>query len=163
MPTPSELTRLAERLAAMTAAERVALAKRAGVRPQIAHRGAEIAGRDNVKVFEAAAFVQLCAACGLDPMTGEDIDVSANGAFVPEHFALAVRLARMAGKLTQREAAKAWGVEKTVPYRAEKAAPISVGPLLTLCRAMNRHPFEFMRCTMFHGKHDVRQERSGAA
>jgi DNA-binding XRE family transcriptional regulator len=136
MPTPAELTRLAERLAAMTAAERVDVAKRAGVNPRLAHRAADIAGRDNVKVFEAAAFVQLCAACGLDPMTGEDVDVSAEGPFVPDHFALAVRHARMVGNLTQREAAKAWGVEKTVPYRAEKAAPISVGPLLTLCRAI---------------------------
>ena len=156
-------SRLSKALNAMTPAERVEVAKRAHVRPQLAHRLAETVGRDNVKPFEAGAFVQLCAAMRLDPMTGEPIRVHADGPFVPEHFAVAVKLARMAGKLTQREAAKAWGVEKTVPYRAEKAVPISVEPLLALCRAMNRHPFEFMRCTTFHGKQDVRQERSGAA
>lgn len=163
MSTPIELRRLAKRLAAMTAGERVDVAKRAGVWPQLAHRVAETIGRTNVKAFEAPAFVQLCASIGLDPVSGEPVSVSSIGPFVPEHFAVAVKLTRLTAKMTQREAAKAWGVEKTVPYRAEKGIPISVAPFLAICRAMNRHPFEFMRCTMFHAEHNLRQERAGAA
>ena len=158
MPTPAELSRIADLLAAMSVVERVDLAKRAGVRPQLAHRVAEMVGRENVKPFEGRAFVQLCAALKVDPITGVKIDIGDFGPFLPEHFAVAVKLARMTEKLTQREAAKVWGVEKTIPYRAEKAIPISVEPLLDLCAALNRHPFEFMRCTMFNAKHDLRQK-----
>lgn len=163
MPTPPELTHLAQRLAAMTAGERMDLAKRAGVDPELAHRAAGTADRCNVKPFDGPAFIQLCAALGLDPLTGEQTNVSPEGPFVPEHFGCALRIARYSAKMTQRKAVKAWGVEKTAIHRAEHGIPISVAPLLGLFRAIDRHPFEFMRCTMFTVKRDSHQERVGVA
>lgn len=151
------LAHLAVLVAPLSVSERLDLARDAHVRGRLVHRLAATVGRQNVRPFDGAAFICLCASFGLDPLSGEACEARAHGGFSHEQFACAVKIARFMKKLSLRAAAKEFGVEQTALNRMENAIPISVPSTLQICRAMSRHPFDFLLPEMFHGLHKVQQ------
>lgn len=152
--------RIAKALAVMGAERRLEVAFRAAVPARLVHRLAQTVGHIVVRPFDGATYIQICAAIGRDPVTGDVTQNTANlGLFLPEHLACASKLARLDVGLSLRKAERKWKVEQTALCRMENGIAVSIEPLLGLCKALKRHPFDFLQPRDFpgssHGKHKL--------
>ena len=92
-----------------------------------------------------SAHLRLCAAAGINPLTGEKADASARiGDFHRPSFALALRMKRLAMKWSLRQAETAMGISYSSLRRIEKGEATSAENVLTACKYMSRNPFDFV-------------------
>ncbi|MDP2410379.1 MAG: hypothetical protein Q8M26_08840 [Pseudolabrys sp.] len=153
MTSPTPAQRLGEALRAITdngdAGQVVALAREYGIDGRLARRAAK-----NIEV-NASAYVQLCAAVGIDPVTGKP----APREQVPEiDWRLVSAMALMVlinTSLSIRKAASRWKLSPAALVRLREGEPVSVENFLAFCAApdIKAKPSKFRaRSPMFHGK-----------
>lgn len=130
----------------------VALAREYGVDGHLGRRAAS--GKD----VNADAYLKLCAAAGIDPMTGAKAERRRIEDLAWGLLGIKVLACLIGGwgetDLTMRAAAKKWRVSLVTVSRAKAGQPIGVDNFLALCRAMHVHPHLFLtrKPEMFHGK-----------
>lgn len=163
MSTPAQ--RLASALRAITSdgkpEEVVALARTNGVDGRLGRRAA--AGQP----VNAGAHLKLCAACGIDPVTGDDFYL-VNGGPVPivpstiphldwNRVAIKVLLAiinndtlpddpkgRRSRRKSLRKLERAWKVPSATVNRAKHGQPVSIDNLLKIAKGLGVHPHVFL-------------------
>jgi hypothetical protein len=96
------------------------------------------------EAVNASTHVQLAAALGFDPASGSPIAPRSIG---PLHYAslsAALRMKRIAGKLTLRAAARHAGMSYSALGRIERGEAVSIEAILAACAWLARHPFDFV-------------------
>lgn len=88
----------------------------------------------NGRKINASAHIQFCYALGIDPLSGKECPPRIVGPVLWWFFGAALILQRMGEGLSQREAAKAAGVNYMAVQRAETAEPLAIENYLALCR-----------------------------
>lgn len=146
------IERLARALCAITddgkPAKVVELARAWGVDGRLARRAAR-----GIPV-NVSVYLQLCAAAGIDPVTGEPVIVDGPlPALDPNRLAIKVLLALIAGQ-SLRKLAKAWRVEYTAINRAKHGLPVNVENFLKICAGLGVHPHSVLT---FHAKQSLQQ------
>lgn len=140
---------LAERLTALGINRLLVIADYVGVKPRTARRAAK-----GLPVSASAA-LSLCAAIGLDPMTGEDIVPRKIGRHDTATMASAIAIAMDLRDHTGRDAAAAMDLSPPAVTRLRRGDPVSIATLIKAYRYLNRHPFD--DC-MFPVKHPVKSQ-----
>lgn len=113
---------------------RLALAAKAGVPAGIAMLAAS-------RIVNAEAFLSLCHATGIDPVTGEAREIIIRPIIIDwQQFALAVRMRRAYPWTDIRTAAKRAKVSMATFSRAANGHPLSIGSMLKLCAYAGVHP-----------------------
>ena len=162
MSTPAK--RLASALRAITSdgkpEEVVALARTYGIDGRLARRAAR-----EIPV-NANAYLKLCAACGIDPMTGATGVQRTIADLDRNRLAIQVLLAIIGGN-SLRKLAKTWKVEYTAINRAKHQLPVNVDNFLKICAGLRMHPHAFLAPVPpeFHAKQSLQQpeqERASA-
>lgn len=95
--------------------------------------------------INASAYLKLCGALGLDPVTGKPVPATAIGNIEWWFFAGDLREKRIAKKLTCRAAAEEAGIAPTTFFRAEAGISVSAESYLALCRFIGLHPHHYTR------------------
>ena len=136
----------------------VDLARRYGV-PGIAARRAarEIA-------INADAYLKICRAAGIDPVTGgRDVVDEPLPDLCLTRLAIKVFMVVIGGQ-SLRTLSKKWGVEYTAINRAKHQQPVNVDNFLRICAGLGDHPHLFLkRKPMFHGEQSVQQPERASA
>lgn len=112
----------------------------------------EIAARAGVSVRQAAlvragkpinagAYLALCGAIGLEPLSGSPRPVKTVSPNM-EWWLLghALQITRALKKLNQRQAAKLIGISTSTVCRTETGKPVSIGALIGICKFIGTHP-----------------------
>lgn len=94
--------------------------------------------------INTCAHLRLCAAIGIDPVTGDAIEARIIGELHWPSLGAALRMKRMADKITLRAAAKQAKASYSALGRIERAQVVSIENVLAACRFLDRHPFEFV-------------------
>lgn len=135
------LSRLAEALKGMTGPVLVELARAAGV-PEIAARRAA-----RSRCVCSDSYLKLCAAKGLDPVTGAARTPQALGDFHRNSLGCAFKMVRIQRKQNQRAFGKAAKLPATIVCRIERGEVVTVENMLAACAFMKRHPHDFVSPT----------------
>jgi DNA-binding XRE family transcriptional regulator len=115
-----------------------AIAQQAGVTP----RQASMARAG--KPVNAGAYLALCAAVGIDPISGAARPEKALSPNVVWWLlSAALHITRNLRKLDQRAAADAIGISPATVCRVEQGRPVSIGVMLKVCAFIGVHPFGY--------------------
>jgi hypothetical protein len=118
--------------------ELAALAVSAGVPRRIVSRAA--AGQP----INASAYLKICSAIGLDPVTGKECpSVIHWGDIQWWFFACGLKVTRMLRKLSIRDVVLLTGVSGATISRTEAGRPISAENYLALCAFIGVHPHHY--------------------
>lgn len=158
MSTPAQ--RLACVLVSRRFRERAIIAKRADVGPSAIARAA--AGRP----VRAEVYLKICAALGINSMTGEPVPVRPLGDLNWKLLGLGIELRRrLSGIGSQRAMVKKIGgrVSLSTINRIENGKHVSVGNLLTICEFIGVAPEQY--CALPKKFHEKRtsETKVGAA
>jgi hypothetical protein len=91
----------------------------------------------------AGAFLNVCGALGLDPVTGGGRPQAVGFEIQWWFFAYGLKGARMLRKLSVRQAAQLANVSVATLSRAEAGRPMSAASYLALCTFMGPHPHHY--------------------
>lgn len=138
----------------------VELARGAGVDGVMARRAARGI------TINADAYLKLCAAVSIDPLTGKKRERQITGTLDWRRVSVKVLMVLIEGKLcpgkprsSLRKLAKECGLPFVTVNRAKNAQPISPDSLMKLCTGLGCHPAQFLTPNpgKFHVEHTVAQ------
>lgn len=119
-------------------AERHEIAERSGVPVGIINKAA---GR---RPISANHLLRLCAAIGLDPMTGQSIERRQAADIDRNALAIAIKLTMKLRGHSQRKAAESVNTTNTTWHRLINEAPVTIDSVLAGTRYVGRHPFDYL-------------------
>jgi hypothetical protein len=93
----------------------------------------------------AGAFLNVCGALGLDPVTGGGRPLAVGFDIQWGFFGCGLKRTRMLRKLSVRQAAQLANVSVATVSRAEAGRPISAESYLALCAFIGPHPHHYAR------------------
>jgi len=133
--------RLQRALASHSAADVAALSDRIGIDRRI---GARAKGGRKIN---ASAYLALCCAVGINPVTGESRPVrEPTGPVMFWFLGAGVTIARLSRKLSYRQIAKASGVTHPTIFRVERGLPVSAETVLRVAAFLGVRPEGFTAC-----------------
>lgn len=156
MPSPA-ISRLSKALNAAThngdVQELLALAERAGVNGRLVRRA--VRGID----INAGAYLKLCGAIGIDPVTGKNTKPQQIGDLSWSAVGCGLRMSRMFRRHGMLDVEREIGdISKTTISRVEHGEPASIDHLLAICRYIGPHPHHYV-VSLFHGEHKPGNEK----
>lgn len=108
-----------------------------GIEPRLIRRA--VVGQQ----VNASTHLRLCAAIGIDPVTGNVAATKHVGDLHRTSLGSALRMRRIVDKLRREPAAKQIGVSYATLRRLEYGEPVFIEAVLAACRWLDRHPYEF--------------------